>query len=79
MTDATLWEGPAGRELVRLSIREYQGRTFADIRRFYRSGDEWKHSNKGCTVPLEHIAELSAAMRAWAAINAPDGPETPTS
>lgn len=79
MTDDTIWEAPVGQGLLRLSIREYRGRTFADLRRFYRSDGEWKHSPKGCAVPLASIGSLGAAMMAWASGNAPDGPENGTS
>ena len=63
--DMTLWELPVGRELVRFSIRSWQGRTFAELRRWYRAGDDgdgWRHGAKGCTMPLEALTGLHAAI-----------------
>ena len=61
----TIWEVPYGGELIRLSVSEYKGNRHADLRRFYRSGDEWKHGRQGCPVPLWTLAELHAALGAW--------------
>lgn len=79
MSDVTVWEQPAGRELLRLSIRDYKGHRFADLRRYYRSGDDdWKHSPKGCTIPLEHVGAVGAALTALASGDTLDGPENGT-
>lgn len=73
MTDAILWEAPVGRENLRLTIREFKGHRFADLRRFYQTADEWRHGSMGCTVPLEELASLGAVMVAWGADNVSRG------
>ena len=67
--DTVVWEYPHGGNLLRFMVREYQGKTFAELRAWYRKDDEWRHGLKGCTMPLERIGELGTALTAYAAVN----------
>ena len=60
---ATIWEAPHRGELVRLSVTDFNGNghRYAELRRFWRQGDDWKHG-KGCTMPLWALSELHAAL-----------------
>lgn len=43
-----------GRERIEISISEFKGRQFLDIRNYYRAeGGEWKPTPKGLTIPVE--------------------------
>lgn len=68
----TIWEAPHGGELVRFSVCEFKGSRYAELRRFYRSVDEWKHG-KGGTMPLWALSELHAALGAYLAQSASTG------
>lgn len=66
----TIWEAPHGGELIRFSVCEYKGQRYAELRRFYRSGDGWKPSKQGCTMPLWALSELHRAHADYLAANA---------
>lgn len=68
----TIWEASHGSELIRFSVCEYKGTRYADLRRFYRSGSDWKHG-KGGTMPLWGLPELHAALGSFLAAHAPSG------
>lgn len=57
-----IWEQEHRGEMIRLSIREMKGKRFADVRRFYRRGDDWHPSGKGCTVPLYALVNFQTAL-----------------
>jgi hypothetical protein len=69
---ATIWEAPHGGELIRFSVCEFKGSRYAELRHFYRSGDDWKHG-KGGTMPLWALSELHANLGAFLARYAPSG------
>lgn len=71
-----LWEQPAGRDLARFSIREFNGRIFADLRRWFETGGEWKPGKKGCTLPVEHVAVLAPALTAYCRSAGAGGPDS---
>lgn len=55
--------------------REFKGRTFFELRHWAgEHGD--KATQKGVTMPIEAVAGLAEALMAYAAQNAPSGPET---
>lgn len=56
-----LWERLHGGKLKRLSICEYRGSRYADIREFYQSDGAWTHG-RGCTIPLSDLPEFKAAL-----------------
>lgn len=74
--DQVVWERTVGHELLRFSIRSYQGRGFAELRRWYRNGDQWRHGAKGCTVPLDALWELTAALMMHHGLAVPDRPDS---
>lgn len=61
---------PGGKR-VRATIATYKGsRPFLDLREWYSDGaGDWK-AGKGCTVPLDRVAELHVALGQWLADNA---------
>lgn len=54
-----------GRERVEVSISEFKGRKFLDIRNYYYDSDteEWKPTQKGVNVPVEMAHELFRAVK----------------
>lgn len=58
----TLFEHLHRGDLWRFEVTEHRGRTFANWRRWFKSGDEWKPSRQGCTFPLERLPELGEAV-----------------
>jgi hypothetical protein len=64
-----IWELPHNGGLIRFSVCEYLGNRYAELRRFYRSGNEWKPGKQGCTMPLWALVELHAAHAAFLAEN----------
>jgi hypothetical protein len=46
------------REQVRVSINEYMGKKYLDIRVFYKKDDRYLPSKKGVTIPEEHYPDL---------------------
>jgi Transcriptional Coactivator p15 (PC4) len=57
------------REQIRISINEYQGHEYIDIRVFYLADGEYKPSTKGVTLKkdlypelLKGVVELGASM-----------------
>ena len=54
-----------GRERVEVSISEFKGRKFLDIRNYFydSENDEWKPTQKGVNVPVEMAHELFRAVK----------------
>lgn len=54
-----------GRERVEVSISEFKGRKFLDVRNYYydSDSDEWKPTQKGVNVPVEMAHELFRAVK----------------
>jgi hypothetical protein len=52
------------REVLRVSVREYQGHTFLDLRTFVRqsSGADWTPTRKGATINLNAVEALVEAI-----------------
>lgn len=69
MIHGTLCELPKrGGKMVRAAITTYKGsRPFLDLREWYSDdAGEWK-AGKGCTLPLDRIADLHCALGQWLA------------
>jgi hypothetical protein len=64
-----IWEREHGSELIRFGISEMNGSRFADLRRFFRRGDQWLHGRKGCTVPLSGLQSLHESLGRYLAAN----------
>ncbi len=78
MTGALLFEVVHRGDVWRLVVDDYQGRTFANWRKWWQDGDTVKPTRQGVTIPLERLAELHAAIGAYLAAEAPYGPENRT-
>jgi hypothetical protein len=50
------------REQVRISLNEYKGVEYIDIRIFYQAKDEFKPTRRGVTVPKRLYPELLQGM-----------------
>lgn len=64
-----IWEREHRGELIRLSITELNDSRFADLRRFFKQGDDWLHGRKGCTVPLSGLQSLHESLGRYLADN----------
>ena len=50
-------------QVVRVSVREYQGRRFADVRVYFQDGPSgYKPSGKGIALRLQEVAEVAAGL-----------------
>lgn len=65
MSGAPLFEQSYRGDVWRLDVSCHDGRTFGNWRKWYRAGDTLKPTREGCTIPLERLPELEAALRAW--------------
>ena len=74
MSGAVLFEHDYQGSRWRLQVTPYNGRTFAQWRRWYFDGDTLKPTREGCTIPLERLPELMAAVESWLSMNASSGP-----
>lgn len=54
-----------GRYLVRVSLLEYSGRVYCDVRKFYFDPDrQWLPSPKGISILVSSVRPLFRAVRA---------------
>lgn len=65
MSAAPLFEQSYRGEVWRLDVSRHDGRTFGNWRKWYWAGETLKPTREGCTIPLERLPELEAALRAW--------------
>jgi len=54
-------------EEIRVSICEFRGYTFIDVRVHFYDGGEWRPTRKGVTLPPEMYPELALAVEALGA------------
>lgn len=64
-----IWVREHKGELIQFSVSELNGSRFADLRRFYRRGDEWLHTQKGCTMPLSALQSFHQSLGAYLVAN----------
>jgi hypothetical protein len=76
MSGPVIFEHPHRGHLVRLEVTNFKGRDFANLRKWYASTDGWKPTREGCTIPLEQLGRLTAALMAYHGLDVPDGLET---
>lgn len=70
-----IWEAEHRGELIRFYVSDHpSGNRYADLRRFYRAGDEWRHGRQGCPVPLWGLSELHSALGRYLAGETPGEP-----
>ncbi len=63
-----------GGKIMRATITTYKGsRPFLDLREWYANGAGEFKPGKGCTVPLDRIADLHVALGQWLANSATIG------
>jgi hypothetical protein len=74
MSDALLFEQLYRGDVWRLEVTSYDGRTFGNWRKWYWKGDTLKPTREGCTIPLERLLDLEAALSRWRAAEAPKPP-----
>ncbi len=72
MTGRVLFEHKHRGELWRLEIADYRERTFANWRKWYSEGGEWKPTREGCTVPLDRLADLTACLMEYHGLEPPE-------
>lgn len=65
-----LFEHPHRGDIWRLEVTSYQGRRFANWRKWYRDGDELKPTRQGATMPLDSLPAIEAAISDWRATEA---------
>jgi hypothetical protein len=59
----------------RLEVCHYNGRRFANWRRWWRDKDGfWRPTRQGVTFPLERLSELRAAIEGFEATHRSSGP-----
>lgn len=76
MTKPAIFEHRHRGQLWRLEIQSYRGNTFVNWRRWYVSEDgELKPSREGCTMPLEALASLTAALMVHHGLEPPEALE----
>jgi hypothetical protein len=52
-----------GEDLVRVSLTEFKGRQYVEVRTYYMADDgEWKPTRKGITLAPELMRKVSAAL-----------------
>lgn len=80
MTERLLFEHMrrGGSEKVRAIVSEYRGARFLDMRKWVDTNEGPKATRQGCTVPLERIGELGAALVAFAMEFGSSEPEVET-
>ena len=54
----------------------FQGRTFANWRKWYSKEGCWKPTKIGCTFPLDRLWELTANLMAHYGLSLPGAPES---
>jgi len=79
MSGATLFEQPYRGDVWRLEVTSHDGRTFGNWRKWYWAGDTLTPTRQGCTIPLERLGELEAALVAYRMGDAPHGLPTGSS
>ena len=62
---------------VKVTIADYNGSRFLDIREWVSRDGQPLATRKGATMPLDGIAGLHASLGAYLAENAPSGPSRP--
>ena len=72
MTEGTiLFEQPHRGDVWRLQLSEWKGEQRLNWRKWYWSGDELKPGKEGCTIPVERLSDLTAALMAHHGLTVP--------
>ena len=63
-------------ETWRLEVVQHNGRTFANLRKWWLDRDgQWKPTKQGATFPRERLSDLRRNIEAWEACDALSGQE----
>lgn len=73
MSAVVLFEQSQRGEVWRLEVTEYQGRTFANFRKWFPSGDTFKPTREGVTFSIDRLADLAGAAGDYLAAQNGDG------
>jgi hypothetical protein len=58
-----------------VEVATHNGRTFANVRKWYDAGGTWKPTREGFTMPLTALWELTESLMAHHGLQPPNGPE----
>lgn len=75
MTGTPIFEHRHRGHVWRLEVQTFKGRTFGNWRKWYAEGDGWKPTREGFTMPLEALADLTAALMRHHGLTPPEGLE----
>lgn len=75
MSNVVIFEHKHRGHIWRLEVQTFKGRTFANLRKWYADGDDWKPTKEGFTMPLEALADLMAALMLHYGLIPPEGLE----
>ncbi len=76
MTGEVLFQRKQRGNLWKLEIQTYKNRTFGNWRKWYLDGDQWKPTREGCTMPLDDLRALTAALMEHHGLEAPEALKT---
>lgn len=60
----------------RLEVADFRGRSFANWRKWYPTDEGWRPTREGCTIPLEELGGLTAALMVHYGLEPPEALET---
>lgn len=72
MTGIVLFEHHHRGDVWRLEVASYQGRDFANWRKWYPKDGELKPTRTGMTIPLQRLPDLHAALGEYLASTGDD-------
>lgn len=75
MTGGVLYQRKQRGNLWKLEIQTFKDRTFGNWRKWYADGDNWKPTRDGCTIPLDDLRALTAALMEYHGLEVPKGLE----
>ena len=71
MTGDVLYQRKQRGSLWKLEVQTFKDRTFGNWRKWYSVGDDWKPSREGCTIPLDDLRTLTAALMEYHGLEVP--------
>ena len=76
MSGPVLFEANHKGDRWRLEVTTFNGRTFANWRKWYPKEGVWTATKSGCTFPPERLWELMASLMAHHGLTPPSAPQT---
>lgn len=71
MSELVLFEQSYRGNRWRLEVATHRKRTFVNWRKWYAKDESWKPTREGCTIPLERLGELTAALMRYHGLEPP--------